>query len=136
VSGWPGQGTSDPLLSQIGVKEVVAFYDREAAKVSAATLRRRLLALRKFFSWAESEGYARAILSLLYFTGIRVSELCTLNTNSIGERLLYGKPSLRVAKGKGGARSARSRWRVPPSARCATGRKSATWPTLSQAHSS
>ena len=44
----------------------------------------------------------RAILAVLYYTGIRVSELCALDTTSVGDRLLYGKPGLRVARGKGG----------------------------------
>ncbi len=139
------RGLEDPYLSEISLQDTVAFYNKQAERVSSSTLRRRMCALRRFFDWAVEEGYAasnpakriklpraiegerrclskqeadrliqmakyqsrwgardRAILSMLYFTGLRVSELCALNTNSVRESLLYGKPGVRVTRGKGG----------------------------------
>ncbi len=44
-------GKADPYVAEIEARDVASFYDREAQAVSQATLRRRLCALRKFFTW-------------------------------------------------------------------------------------
>ncbi len=114
-----------PYVHEVGLKEISSYRDAESERVSPTTQRRRIFALRSFFSWAASNGYTarnyaaditlprksthlptvlsseeikrllrmppehtwmgirdRSMLSLCYYAGLRISELCSLKTNS------------------------------------------------------
>ena len=142
------EGLSGLKVHEMGPEHISSFRDREGERVSSSTLRRRLCALRSFFSWAASQGLCaenpasalplprknnthpvilsfpeierllsapdvrkplgardRAMLSLCYYAGLRVSELCSLRVDSLRWEHFPYKKKLRpavVVEGKGG----------------------------------
>ncbi len=142
------QGLSPLSVHDVRAEHLSSFRDREFERVSPSTLRRRLCALRAFFSWAREKGLSpenpalslplprrspnhpvilspneverllsapdprtvlgvrdRAMLSLCYYAGLRISELCSLKVSSLRWEHFPYKKKLRpavVVEGKGG----------------------------------